>query len=50
MQKLSTKSIDKFYKSSSVVHQESDKIGFAFLDFSMIFYEFSKSQQKGFII
>jgi hypothetical protein len=29
MQKLSGKGIDKFYKSCSVLHQESNKIGFA---------------------
>jgi hypothetical protein len=37
MQKLSGKSIDKFYKSCSVFHEESNKIEFAFF---RCFYDF----------
>jgi hypothetical protein len=47
LQKLSGKSIGKFYQSCSVFHQESNKIGFAifrfFYDFLWIFLSLSKS-------
>jgi hypothetical protein len=47
MHKLSGKSIDKLYKSCSVFHQESNKIGFFiflnFIQFSMDFLNSSKT-------
>jgi hypothetical protein len=47
MQKLSWKTMDMLYKSCSVFHKESNKIGVAFI---WIFYEFSKFQLNGFTI
>jgi hypothetical protein len=46
MQKLSGETMAMLYKSCSVFHQESNKIEFAFYEFSAIFYGFSKIQQK----
>jgi hypothetical protein len=38
------------YKSCRGIHPETNKIVFAFYDFSMIFYEFSKIQLKPYTI
>jgi hypothetical protein len=42
MQQLSGNSLDKFNKSCSTFHQESNKIGFAFVWF---FYDFLRNLQ-----
>jgi hypothetical protein len=42
--------MDMLYKSCSISHKESIKIGFAFSDLSMIFYAFYKFQMKCFTI
>jgi hypothetical protein len=46
MQKLSGKSRVMLYKRCRVLHKESNKIEFAVLWFSTIFYEFYKNQHK----
>jgi hypothetical protein len=43
MSKISGNSLYKFNKSCSVLHQESNKIGFAFFRF---FYDFLESLQE----
>jgi hypothetical protein len=42
--------MDMFYKSCNVFHQESNKIGFHFSNFSTIWYKFYKNQQICFTI
>jgi hypothetical protein len=46
MQKLIGKGIVILHKSCRVIHKETNKIEFTFFDLSIIFYEFSKNQQK----
>jgi hypothetical protein len=46
MQNLSGNNLDKFNKSCSVFHWESNKIGLHFSDFSTIFYGIYKNQQN----
>jgi hypothetical protein len=48
MQKLSGTSSVKNNKSCGIFHHQSNKIGFAFLDVSTIFYAIYKNQQKHF--
>jgi hypothetical protein len=50
MQKLTGISSGQNNKSCSIIHLESNKICFAFFDFSMIFYAIYKNQPKGFTI
>jgi hypothetical protein len=46
MQKLTRISSDQNNKSCRIIHNGSNKIGFAFSDLSVIFYEIYKIQQK----
>jgi hypothetical protein len=50
MQKLSGISSVKNNKSCGIIHIESNKIGFAFSDFSTILYTIYKKQPTGFTI
>jgi hypothetical protein len=50
IQKLSGKTMDKFYKSCRVFTRSPTKLSLHFSEFSTIFYRFHKFQVKGFSI